>query len=204
MRRFDRDEEGGENRPPSERLQAFTKMLWDALVPKDGECVSVQGELIRGKGRLQHEYANGAMFNYYWSDDGDTLPETYFGKLLFFVLDTMIANRNNSLVDQDVAYFSRVRGLLETDWVRRRRIEQLKEKEDASDSEGEELDQLEEEDGERRVWWEELFDRAERCIANWCIANPQLIDRRGRPVEEGGVRDLTDVLRRPGAGGTPS
>ena len=42
MKRFDRDDEGGDNRLPSERLQAFTKALWNALVPEDGECASVR------------------------------------------------------------------------------------------------------------------------------------------------------------------
>ena len=194
MRRFERDEEASENRPQSERLVAFTKVLWDALVPKDDECVSVQGELIRASGRLQHEYASNAMYNYYWADDGDALADTYFGKLVFFMVDTMVANRNDSLDDEDVEYFSRLRGLLGPDWVRRRRLEQLESKEDSSDAELDELESLQEQDAKSRVWWEALFDRAERCIANWCIANPLLIDRQGHATEESGIRDLTDML----------
>ena len=42
----------------------------------------------------------------------------------------------------------------------------------------------------------ELFDRAERCIANWCIANPELVDSEGRAVEERGVRSVEDVVNR--------
>ena len=42
--------------------------------------------------------------------------------------------------------------------------------------------------------WEWLYNRAQRCIANWCIANPGLIDRQGRPIEERGIRDLGKLL----------
>jgi hypothetical protein len=194
VRRFERSEEGA----GCERLRAFTEALWDALV-KEGECASVQGELIRANSLLQTAYFRDGMGNYYCKDnDGQTLADTFYGARVVFVLDTMVKNRNRALCDEDAAYFARVRQLVEPDWVRRQRIEQLENNDDASDSDRKELDELEDEDRDRGVWWEELFDRAERCIANWCIANPGLIDRQDRPIQEGGVRDRTDVIEPPG------
>ena len=45
MKPFELDEQGDSetNRMPSQRLLDFIKALYDALVPSEGECVSVQG-----------------------------------------------------------------------------------------------------------------------------------------------------------------
>ena len=86
MRKFEPAEEATETAPGSDRLEAFTKALYQALVPNSGACVSVQGELVRANERL--------------------------------------------------------------------------------------------------------------CFANWCLANPELIDRHGRPVEERGIRDLSALIQR--------
>src|SRR5262245_60792312 len=114
MDRFDRTEEAVESRMSSERLQLFTKALLDACVPlpQSGECGSVQGELIRANTRLQSEYFRNAMGNYYWewgdSDEGNPeVASTFFGALLFFLLDTLISNRNEALDAEDLAYFTR-------------------------------------------------------------------------------------------------
>ena len=54
MKMFDlTDEDNSDVNPmPGERLQAFTKALWDALVPGNGSCASVHGELIRANETL--------------------------------------------------------------------------------------------------------------------------------------------------------
>ena len=113
---------------------------------------------------------------------------------MFFVIDTMIANRNHSLDDEDVAYFGHVRACVGPDWARRRRIEALEEADSPSDAERKELEGLEVDDASRGFCWDEFLDRGVRCIANWCIANPELIDRDGRPVREGKLRDVRDAL----------
>src|SRR4051812_28046342 len=110
-------------RMASDRLQLFTKALFDACVPPSGECVSVQGELLRASARLQSEYFRNALYNYYWewdeSEEGNPdVAGTYFGALLFFVLDTLISNRNQALDAEDVAYFTMVRSAVEPDYLR--------------------------------------------------------------------------------------
>jgi hypothetical protein len=46
------------------------------------------------------------------------------------------------------------------------------------------------------IHWEELLHEASACIANWCIANPKLVDLRGRPLEVNGARDVTKLGKR--------
>ncbi len=53
--------------------------------------------------------------------DGN-LADNYYGELLLFVLDTMIANRNRALSDDDVAYFTEVRREIEPQWLRGLRL----------------------------------------------------------------------------------
>ena len=185
MKKFERaDEADAEtNRPASERLQAFTKALWDGLVPKHGACTSVQGELVRANDRLLGECLRNGMANYF--DPDETLAENYYGALLLFVLDTMIANRNEALSDEDVAYFTEVRRELSPQRDRGLRSDALYHK---AESEGEALTAAEEAELAqldalpRGPHWEDLFNRAERCIANWCLTNTALIDREGAPV----------------------
>src|SRR5664279_6233165 len=93
--RFDRTDEGSsnDNRMPGERLAAFTKAMWDALVPGNGSCASVQGELVRANERLQSEYFRNGMGNYFGRDEpNETLADNHYGALLLFILDTMVAN----------------------------------------------------------------------------------------------------------------
>ena len=201
MKKFDSSDEGSsdENRPGSERLQAFTKALWDALVPAEGSCASVQGELIRAHERLQSESFRNGMGNYFHREHPDgTLADNYYGELVLFVLDTMISNRNHALSDDDVAYFSAVRRDIEPQWLRGLRNDELfykSEEEELTDAEKEELAQLDSQP--RGPNWGDLFHRAERCIANWCLANTQLIDRAGKPVTEGGVSDVLHIFEPP-------
>src|ERR1700722_7587024 len=162
MRRFDRtDEATDENMMGSERLRAFNKAMWAALVPPEGECASVQGELIRASERLQGEYFRNGLGNYY--EPAATLGETFYGGMLVFLLDTLIANRSTALDAEDVAYFEEVRRLVEPDWLRHHRMSDLEEKcgeSDASEAETRELEELEVVEG---LGWEHLFRRAERC-----------------------------------------
>lgn len=200
MEKFDLTDEGnsGEDRMPSERLQAFTKALWEGLVPESGSCASVQGELIRANACLQSEYFRNGMGNYFGREPNDTLADTYYGELLLFVLDTMIANRNLALSDDDIAYFTEVRGEIEPQWLRGLRSDELfykAEEEELTDAEKAELAQLDEQP--RGPDWEDLFNRAERCIANWCLTNTALVSREEEPVTEGGVSDVLHIFEPP-------
>jgi hypothetical protein len=207
MQRFERSDEAvttgepAECRPASDRLQTFTKVLWDVLVPAAGECASVQGELVRARGRLESEYFQNGMANYYLRDrPTEGLADRYYGKLLLFLLDVLIENRSHAIDAEDVAFFSTVRSALEADWLRGIRIGELNEQAEnadapeLTDAEREELEQLEAIAGPP---WEALWSRAERCIANWCIESPTLVDRRGHPVDERGVRDVRHIFEPP-------
>lgn len=198
MRPFDKSEEGDTDasRMPSDRLQAFTDVLWSALVPANGACRSVQGELVRANGRLQREHYCNGMCNYFYRDaPSDTLRDTHYGEMALFLLDTLIGNRGGALSPDDVAYFAGVRRQLEPQWHRRLRLYDLQEKDEGgelTEAESAELDALDEAPSE--FYWDELFDRAERCIANYCIANPVLVDREGQWIAEGSVHDLRDIF----------
>lgn len=195
MTPFDRAEEATDTTPSSERLRAFTKAVWDALVPRTGECVSLQGELIRANERLLSECLRNGMCNYYVDDE--TVAQNYYGALALLILDTLIANRGGALAADEVAYFADVRSRLARDRTQSLRLRDLEQKEEAlTDAEARELEVLSD-DPAARVNWEALCNRAERCIANWCLANPELVDRQGRPVEERGVRHLEHLLNPP-------
>lgn len=198
MKAFDPSDEGNadENRLPSERLQAFTKALREGLVPSHGSCASIQGELVRANDRLQGEYFRNGMGNYFHRTD--TLAGNYYGELLLFVLDTMIANRNHALSEEDVAYFTEIRREVEPQWLRGLRSDELfykAEEEELTEPEKEELAQLDAQP--RGPHWEGFFNRAERNIANWCLANHALTDRAGAPVTEGGVVDVIHLFEPP-------
>lgn len=194
-RLFERDDEGAYGRLPSERLQAFTKAMWKALVPESGACLSVQGELVRANERLHAEYLRNGMSNYY--QPASALTDTLYGSLLVFVLDTLLENRGHSLAEDDVHYFDTARRNAEPDWRTQLRIDALVE---LQEQEGRELTEAEKEELERleavdeRLAWEALFNRAERCIANWCICNPELVDRNGNAVTERGLANVSQVF----------
>lgn len=203
VEKFERADEGNseKKRRPSERLQAFTKALWHALVPSEGSCASVQGELIRAKERLRREYFHNGMCNYFHRDDpGETFADNYYGELLLFVLDTMIANSNQAISEDDVAYFSGVRRDVETQWlwaIRSGELEDKGDEEGLSAEEEQELARLDE--LPRGPDWEAFLNRADRCIANWCLSNTALIDRQGNPVVERGVVDVRAIVEPPPA-----
>jgi len=207
---FQRSDEATPAAAESERLRAFTKALWDALVPPSGECIAVQGELVRANERLQSELFRNGLSNYYCQEGHGpggregTVADNHYGKLLLFLLGTLVANRNGALDAEDVAYFEAVLRLVSPDWERNVRIGALTSKledselegtEGLSEAERAELEALESEGGGPP--WEELFSRAARCLANWCLANPELVDRGGNAVEERGLRDVRHVFEPP-------
>jgi hypothetical protein len=201
MEKFDPSDEGSlkENRGPSERLAAFTKTLLERLVPDCGSCVSAQGELIRAKHRLESELLRNGMANYFDRDEPtSSLGDNYYGELLLFLLDTMAANANQALSDEDVAYFAEIRREVEPQWLLGLRSNELNckaDEEELSGPEQEELAQLEAQPSGPD--WEDLFHRAERCIANWCLTNTALIGRDGNRVTEGGVSDVVHLFEAP-------
>ena len=188
MKPFDRSAEG------TPELAAFTKRLWDALVPNSGACVSVQGELVRVTERLGTEAITQAMWTYYETADG----RSRYGAMIVFLLDTLVANRTGALDEEDVGYFARVRGRLDTDWRARSRMLALENGEgELSAAEVAELEQLS--SSPELVHWEEVLTRAERCVANHCLKTPALVDRDGKPVTENGVRNVLHVFEPPPA-----
>jgi predicted DNA-binding WGR domain protein len=193
---FDPADEATQTAAANERLLAFTQALRDALVPRNGECLSLQGELVRANDRLGSEYFRNGMGNYY--EDGVRPEDNYYGKLLLFMLGTLTENRGNALSNEDVAYFSGVRRQVEPYWKLHVRIGELEDKEEATEAELEELEELgSQAAGDDAIAWEDLFNRAERCIANWCIANSDLVDLRGQPLEERGMRNIEHIFNPP-------
>lgn len=186
-----------------ERLVAFIESLWKALVPETGECISVQGELVRACGRLQNEHFRNGLCNYYAPDEPDQdLAGSYYGGLLLFMTGMLIENRNGPLDAAEVAYFTDVRTRAFEDWRVQRRIDLLR----GDEEEGRKLTKAERAEVERleaaegRLDFEELFDRSEIAVANYCVANPELFDRKGKPVVERGIRDIRELFERPPPG----
>jgi len=199
-RRFDRTDEGIGLQTSSERLRAFYEALWKALVPRSRDPVSIQGELVRVVTWLRGDFLKEGMDNYYGDESDERLEDMPLGPTVIVMLDTLVENRNRALDDEDVAYFTAVRRVVHSDWlVGNRRLElSCKENGDeASEAETKELRELEAAGG--GMVWDEVLNRAERCIANWCIANPKLVDRKGRPVEEGGIREVNTIFEPPPA-----
>jgi hypothetical protein len=194
MQPFELSDQGTDEKPSSERLQAFTEAMWKALVPPRGECVSVQGEMIRGNDRLMSELLRNGMGNYYHPDE--TTSENYYGQMLMLILDTLIENKNGPLSAEDVAAFTEIRRRVEPDRARALRLAQLEDSEtELTPAEQQELEGLA--GHPENIDFGSFFHRAERCIANWCIANPELVDRNGKPVEERGLRNVEHVFNPP-------
>jgi hypothetical protein len=197
MKPFERSAEA------TEELAAFTKKVWDALVPRTGECTSVQGELVRATERLFAEAFNEGMGNYYDGVESSAdLARSYYGAMVIFVLDTLVASRGRALDDDDVEYFANVRSRLDADWLARRRIAALETCEGESDVEMTAAEKAEYDElaaSPDVVPWQEVLTRAERCVANYCLKNPDLVDRDGKAVVEGGVRSITHIFEPPPA-----
>ena len=186
MQRFTVDDEAGQTSDPSARLTAFIDAIREVTVPSGRECASVQGELLAINDAWMGDYFRNGLANYYACDGIDDLV---------FLVDTLVANQNAALDDDDVRHFRELRPLLFLDWTRTRRIQELEEMSQRSPSNDEELAALCLEDEHKGFLFEDTFDRAERCIANWCIANPDLVDRSGRAVMEGATSTLRALFR---------
>ena len=138
------------------------------------------------------------MANYFHDDDGARLADNYYGGLLLFMLDTLIANQGNTLSEEDVSYFTSVRENAESQWRNALRCDELYYRAEKTELSAEEKAEFERLDGMARgPAWEELCERAERCIANWCLANTALVDRSGKRVVAGGVSDVMEIFVRP-------
>ena len=185
---FDEDE--------PDRLAAFLKRLFCALVGDDCSSASVQGQLVYANASLMRSYIDG-MADYLTREAPDqTLADTELGALAIFLVETMIANHGQALDDKDVSYFKGVRAELEVAWLRGIRYFELDDKADdvgLSSAEAEERARIE----DLAFDWDEFFDRTERCIANWCLKNTTLVDRHGSPVLVGGFATVPDIFADP-------
>jgi hypothetical protein len=171
MRKFDSDEEGCAESftDPGERLEQFSQALWKLLEPSH-DSPSIQARLVHANSAIYLEFMRNGGGNYYeLYDEGPTrFGENGYSRLLVFMLDTLVANRSSANRDVDVDYFRELRKTSVADWNRKR-----------SSTKG---DELEAEEPEPSFDFEEMYDRAVRCVANWCIANPDLIDDEGAPL----------------------
>jgi hypothetical protein len=193
--RFDRNDE---------RLEAFTRKVWDALVPPSGECASVQGEMVRAHGRLTSEHYRNGMGNYYTPDEeSHGFADGHYPGLLVYVLTKLIENANAANDALTVDWFRDVLARAPRDWALQQRINDINEREheegrDLTDEELAEIDALDEDPS--RLAWEEVLDRIEIAVANYLLANPLLVARAGgQPIEEGGVKDIRHIFDPPPA-----
>ncbi len=114
-----------------------------------------------------------------------------------FLFDTLVANRNMAIDEEDVAFFRDMREMLDDDYTlgcRRYELSLRNEgvtEPELTDEEREELACLRE---KPHIAWSIALMRAERCVANWCIANPELVDRQGKPVVEGAIAKIDDIF----------
>jgi hypothetical protein len=166
MRKFDLSEEGSAEhaRPQSVRLEQFWTALWGQLVPADG-ALSIQARLMHANARVYLEHMRRGSGTYYETLDRSgewVVGEGCYLKLLVFLLDTLVRNRNLANRDEDVAYFRKLQHALQNDWLSQH----------------------------ASVDFEELHDRAVRCIANWCISNPDLVDHEGTAISGPSLRPL--------------
>jgi hypothetical protein len=197
MKPFDLSEQSTDTSLGSERLQAFLKAMYEAFVPSSGECISLQGELVRASDRLWSECLRNGMCNYYVGDE--SVAQNYYGDLVLLIIGTLTENKNIALSADDLSFFLETRQRLDADRVRQLRLRDLEQKETAlSDAESQALEDLSSSGRVDRIDWEAFCARADRCIANWCIANPELVNRSGKPVvERGGLRNVSSIFSPP-------
>lgn len=178
--------------------------LWKALVPESGECRSLQGELVRADGRLNSEHYRNGFGNYYAGhEETEGFEGAFYPRMLVFILTTLIANANEANDAAAIAYFEGVLARAPADWDKQRAIDDLvelvedEEQRDYTDAENEQLEELA--NAPERLAWEEVLERLTIGVANYCLANPLLVERADptKPIEEGGVRDLRHVFDPP-------
>jgi hypothetical protein len=134
--------------------------LWDALVPASGPVDTVQGQLMRAQGNLSNEYYRNGMMNYY-SSCLEPSPDSYAEQLDFLV---------ETLLPDDREYLARTKARILEDRKHVPEAYALQEKRDESG-----LSEAEEARFEALCVfkeWEELFDRTERLVLNYCIGHP--------------------------------
>ena len=195
MQRFDRNDA---------RLGVFVKALWDALVPESGECFTLQAEMVRAYGRLQSEHFQNGLCNYYMADEPHHgFADGHYPGLLVFLLEKLVANANAASDGLTVDYFADVLERAPRDWRLQQEINDIAEREHEqdralTDAELARIDELS--DHPSRLQWEELLDRLQIAVANYCLANPVLLDRQtGKPADERGVKDIRHVFEPPPA-----
>jgi hypothetical protein len=193
VQRFDRNDD---------RLRDFLGAIWKTLVPSTGECASLQGELVRADARLSDESYRNGLGNYYHPDqETDGFAEGFYPKMLVFLLETLAANANDANDADTVAYCADALARAPLDWEKQRRIiaivERAEEDEnrELSDAENAEIETLEA--APERLDWEDLLNRTEIAVGNYCLANPVLVDLAGKPIEEGGVTDIRHIFDPP-------
>lgn len=190
---FSRDDEASDGRPTGPRLESFLDAVWKALVPKQGECRSVQGQLVLAIQHLQAVFLRDGPEPYYDTEGS----ANRLVAMLRHVLDTLVANRGEALDPEDVAFFASIRAQVDSDWRRGHRRFELLGKANDETASADELAEIERLEATPALPWPDLFARAERCVANYCLVSPVLVDRAGAPTSDQGVRDLRHVFAPP-------
>jgi hypothetical protein len=114
------------------------KHIWQTYVPKQGQAMTVQGELLRANEKLRDESLRNGNMNW---DEGHEI-------LAHFLLDTLTASEllTDSAKDQ-----------------LRQDIERILDFEDPYTE-------------------DDLFDRIERALLDWCAAHPEPVPRTLNPA----------------------
>lgn len=145
---------------PKAEIDDLWWVLWDALVPERGPADTTQGQLLRAQGNLSTEYYRNGMMNYYYYCL-EPRPDSYVDQL-DFLLDT--------LLPADREYLTRAKGRILEDRKNVPEANALQEKEEKSGLSEVERSRLEALCNFDE--WEELFERTERLVLNYCITHP--------------------------------
>lgn len=145
---------------PEAEIRDLWSVLWDVLVPQTGPADTAQGQLLRAQGNLSTEYYRNGMMNYY-SHCLEPHVDSY-AQQLDFLIDTLLPD--------DREYLTRAKARIFADRKHVPEAHALQEKQEESELSEAERARLE----ELCVFddWEELFDRSERLVLNYCIAHP--------------------------------
>ncbi len=114
------------------------RYVWETYVPKRGQAVTVQGELLRANEKLRDESQRNGNIN--WDEGHEILAK--------FLLDTLT---------ESAALNDHARAQLRSD------IERVL-------------------DFEHPYTEDDLFDRIERALLDWCAAHPDPVPRPSNPA----------------------
>ena len=148
---------------PKGRVNDLWSTLWAALVPATGKAGTTQGELLRSQGNLVREYYHNGMNNYYdeclAGADTDSYP-----RLLDFLLDTLLRETGDAYLAASKARILQDRSCA----ADAQRLQVTEEERELTPAEHAELERL------TSHWndWEDLLDRTELMVINYCIAHP--------------------------------